>query len=216
MAIGLLAASLGAAAPARAQLAEPPEDSEALDEQAEAFDEQALAEPQTEPSKTPADAPGPQRPFIVHLNVGFMAAQFLADSGAQPAQTVTIADRQLILQLAGFGYYVLPELRVMLSLQFVELVGGGPAGASPLALVGVIPWLGWHPGGGPFFVGIGPLVAPRSYGQNEVDLGIWTAAGVAFPLGAGFAAGAAVQLPLMLLRRVAFAIAPAAFLAYRF
>ncbi|MCZ7679938.1 MAG: hypothetical protein M5U28_14725 [Sandaracinaceae bacterium] len=124
-----------------------------------------------------------------------MLAQFLADSGTQPAQNLSIADRQLILQLVGFGYYVLPELRVMLSLQLVELVGGGPAGASPLALVGIIPWLGWHPGGGPFFVGIGPLFAPRSYGQDEVDLGIFTAAGVAFPLGAGFSAGAAVQLP---------------------
>lgn len=236
--MALLAAWLGGAGSGRAQLAEAPEDPAPLDAQGEASQEPAPVEPPAEapadpavdppagppeeppvepPAGPPADATAaPQRPFIVHLNVGIMLAQFLADSGTQPAQNLSIADRQLILQLVGFGYYVLPELRVMLSLQLVELVGGGPAGASPLALVGIIPWLGWHPGGGPFFVGIGPLFAPRSYGQDEVDLGIFTAAGVAFPLGAGFSAGAAVQLPLMLLRRVAFSIAPAAFLAYRF
>lgn len=177
----------------------------------------SAARPRAAPVIAPAPpAPGP---WIAHLNVGFVAFNWVGARDGQPSQTVTVADRQSILQLAGFGYFVRPSLRVMLSLQFVELVGGGPPGASTLSLVGAIPWVGWHPFApefAPLFVGAGPLLAPRSYGKNQFDAGLWTAIGVGFPIGSGFALGGAVQVPTMFKVRTAVTIAPAAFVAYRF
>lgn len=169
----------------------------------------------------PASAPtsSPPRRWIAHLNLGFVAFNWVGEKDGMPSQTVTVADRQSILQLVGFGYFVRPNLRAMLGLQFVELLGGGPRGASTLTLVGAIPWVGWHPFApefGQLFVGAGPLLAPRNYGKNRFDVGLWTAYGVGFPVGKGFSLGGAVQVPTMFKVRTAVTIAPAAFVAYRF
>jgi len=106
----------------------------------------------------------------------------------------------------------------MLSLQFVETVGGRPANVSPFSLFGIIPWVGWHPipSFRQFFVGTGPLLAPRNYGKNEFDIGIWSTAGVGFPVGKGFSLGGAVQVPVMFKVRTAVTVAPAIFASYRF
>jgi len=174
---------------------------------------------QTAPADEPATealapAPPPGR-FIAHLNVGFVAMNWLGAHGGSGAHTVTVADRLLILQLMGFGYFITPHLRVMLSVQFVELLAGGPDGASTFVLGGAIPWLAWHPWG-PFFVGAGPLLAFQSYGKSQLDAGLWTAVGAAWGIGAGFALGAAVQVPITFEVRTAVTVAPAAFVAYRF
>src|SRR5439155_25540650 len=120
--------------------------------------------------------------FLTHANVGLLAATWTRASASGPSKLMTIADRQTVLQSFGFGEFITPNLRVTLSVQLAELAGGAPANASTLAMVAVTPWLGWHPSG-PLFVGAGPLVAPRIYGKNQLDLGVFTTAGVAFPLG---------------------------------
>lgn len=173
------------------------------------------------PSSTvaPANPPAPPvarpRPFIVHLNFGVVAINSMGATDRAPAQTLTLADRQTIVQLLGVGYFVHPSLRLMLSFQLAELVGGAPAGASTLTLAGAIPWVGWHPWG-PMFLGAGVLLAPRSYGQSQLDVGVWSCIGAGFPIGHGLLAGAAVQVPVMFKVRTSVSVAPAAFLAYRF
>lgn len=170
------------------------------------------------PAATPA-RPSTPGPWIAHLNVGFVAFNWAGATDTLPSQTATVADRQMVLQLAGAGYFIRPNLRLMVSVQFVELVAGGPPGASPLALVGVIPWVGWHPlapAFPPLFVGAGPLLAFRAYGKDQLDAGLWTAVGLGFPIGRGFLIGAAVQVPIMFVVRTAVTVAPAAFVAYRF
>ena len=147
--------------------------------------------------------------FLTHVNAGVLAANW-----AQSKLT-TFADRQTILQSFGFGEYLRPDLRLTVSVQLAEVAGGAPANASSLAMVGVTPWLGWHPAG-PLFVGAGPLVTPRIYGKNQLDLGVFSTAGVAFAIGAGFVAGASVQVPVMLLVKTSVSVAPATFVAYRF
>lgn len=162
------------------------------------------------------EAPPPSRGrSVAHLNLGFVALNWVGEQDGRPSQTVTVADRQSVLQLVGAGFFVRPTLRLMLSVQVVELVSGGPPGASPLSLVGAIPWVGWHPGG-PLFLGAGPLFAFRNYGQNDFDAGLWTTIGTSFPIGKGFSIGGAVQSPLMFKVRPAVTVAPAIFVAARF
>lgn len=142
-------------------------------------------------------------------------AQWVGASGALPSQTVSVADRQTVVQLFGVGRFLRPSVRVMLSFQFAEIVGGAPPGASSLALVGGIPWVAWHPIP-QVFVGLGALLTMRNYGKDQFDAGIFTCVGAALPLGRGFSAGAAVQVPILLVVRPSVAVTPALFLAYRF
>ena len=169
------------------------------------------------PVDTPPRAPAkkPVKRYVAHANLGMVAMNWQGAADGMPSKMVTVADRQTLNQMVGVGRFMTPTLRVTLSVQTAEVVGGGAPGASSLALVGFVPWLGWHPGG-PVFLGAGPLIAPRIYGKNQLDLGVFTAAGVAFPLGHGFSAGASVQVPVMLRLKTAVSIAPATFVAYRF
>lgn len=153
---------------------------------------------------------------IAHLNVGLVAMSWVGESGAQPSNTTTVADRQTVVQLVGAGTFVRPNLRLMLSLQLAEVAGGGAPGASSWALGAAIPWVGWHfhPRA---FLGAGPLLAARSYGDWRFDAGLWTALGAAWPLGrSGLAAGVAVQVPILFKVRTSVTVTPAAFIAYRF
>lgn len=164
----------------------------------------------------PASAPSPAaNRFMVHLNFGLVAYNWAGASGATPSSSVTLADRQTIVQLAGIGYFLRPNLRVMLSVQLAETVGGGKPGSSAFTLGGVIPWIAWHPIA-PVFLGVGALLAPRSYAQWTFDAGVFTCVGATLPLGAGFALGAAVQVPIMFVVRPTVSLVPAVFLAYRF
>jgi hypothetical protein len=68
-----------------------------------------------------------------------------------------------------------------------------------------------------FFTGIGPDLAPISYGKSpNFDAGIYTATGYAAKLGHGLSLPMCVQLVVMLNQRTSVAITPAVALAYRF
>jgi hypothetical protein len=155
------------------------------------------------------------RPWVSHANVGVVAMSWAGATAAAPGQMTTIASRQTVVQMFGAGRYVTRDLRVMLGVQLAETVGGAPAGSSTLGMVGIVPWLGWRVAG-PVYLGAGPLIAPRIYGKNQLDLGVFTAGGVTFPIGNGFALGAAVSVPMMFRIRTAVSVAPSTFLAYRF
>jgi len=166
-----------------------------------------VSEPGDAPQITAAK-PARKR-FVTHANAGVVAA-----SWAQSKLT-TFADRQTTVQAFGIGEYLRPDLRLTVSVQLAEAAGGAPANASTLASVGVTPWLGWN-FAGPVYIGAGPLVAPRNYGKNQLDLGVYSTAGVAFPIGGGFVAGASVGVPVMLLVKTTVCVAPTTFVAYRF
>ena len=164
------------------------------------------------PSETPATTPAPK--FFVHLNTAMNVYTYLGSTEMLPSKSFTPGDRTITYQFFGAGYQLYPQLRIMLSMQLAETVSGLPAGASSLTLIGFIPWAVWTPGR--FFAGAGPLLAPRSYGVNQFDAGVFTAAGYAFPLGRGFSLAACVQMPFMFDQRFAFAVNPAVSLGYRF
>jgi hypothetical protein len=157
----------------------------------------------------------PKRNYLVHANAGMLAANWSAATANGPSTMTTLADRQTLLQMFGVGKFVRPELRLTLSVQLAETVGGAPSGSSTLSAVGIVPWAAYYPHPR-VFVGAGPVVAPRSYGKNQLDLGLFTTSGVVFPLGRGFAAGASVQFPVYFLVKTSISAAPATFLAYRF
>lgn len=169
-----------------------------------------------------ADAPIPDEalppqtrdPWMVHANVGVPVASYLGTMGAQKAGWITPADRFTVLQLVGGGYWVQPHIRLNLTMQIAETLSGIPSSASPLTTLAAIAWAAYTQG--PFFGGIGGVVAPRSYGTWDTDAGIFTCLGVGIPVGGGFTVGGAVQAPVMLARRISFVVSPAAFVAYRF
>jgi hypothetical protein len=152
--------------------------------------------------------------WMVHANVGMNAFTYQGARDAAPSGWITPDKRVILFQQVGLGYWVHPELRLQLTLQLGETLTRRPSGASALTLFGVIPWVVYTPGR--FFTGAGPLVAPRSAGENELDLGVYTAHGVSFPLGRGLAIAGAVQVPIMLKRRFQVAVTPALMLVKRF
>ena len=156
-----------------------------------------------------------KKPLLVHANLGILAASYSGPASSMPNKLTTVADRQTVLQMFGVGRFIRPNLRVTLSMQLAEAAGGAPAGSPTLTNVGIVPWLGYHPARNGF-LGAGPIIAPRIYGKNQLDLGLFTTAGVVFPIGHGFSAGAAVQFPVMFVVKTTVSAAPATFLAYRF
>jgi hypothetical protein len=107
-----------------------------------------------------------------------------------------------------------PHLRLNLTFQFAETFSGIPSTVSPFTAMGAIAWAAFTQG--PFFAGLGGVVAARSYGTWDADAGIFTCLGAGVPIGGGFNVGAAVQAPVMLVRRFSFVVSPALFLSYRF
>jgi hypothetical protein len=168
------------------------------------------AQPET-PTSAPTNAPGR---WLVHVNFGVPVVSYLGTMGTQTEAWVTPANRFTTVQLVGAGYWVHPHLRLNLMVQFAETLSGLPPTASPFTTFAVIAWAAYT--NGPFFAGLGGIVAPRSFGSWDTDAGIFACAGVGVPLGGGFTLGAAVQTPLMLLRRVSFVVGPNVFLSYRF
>ncbi|CAG0990860.1 hypothetical protein ARNL5_03221 [Anaerolineae bacterium] len=171
---------------------------------------------QAAPSSPPSRRPGD---FMVHLNLGVNAYTYLGAFQSQPGTIVAEAhtwpgDRLMLLEQLGAGYWVHPNLRITITLQFVQTVTSLKPGESPLTLMGAIPWLTFTHG--VFFAGAGPIFAWWSYANLDFAAGLFLAAGVAFPLGSGWALGAAIQAPLLWGRRFSFGISPALTIAYRF
>ena len=197
----------------------------------------------TEPSPSPADAtsaappapaPPPEvRPWFVHLNVGVPVYTTIG-SWTNPlganvsSQSFTPTDRFALVQLVGAGYWVHPNIRLNLSLQFAEMLTSQPANpakpAGPTTLTGLtfmsaIAWAAFTYG--PLFVGVGPMAGPRWMGNSATswvfgDVGIFSCLGASIPLGSGFALGLAVQAPVTFNPAVNFTIVPALSIARRF
>ncbi len=161
---------------------------------------------------TPQKKPGR---FLVYTSFAFNVYTYLGPTSTAPATNLTPADRAIIYQQLGVGYFFHPKLRVMLTLQFGETLTGLPANGNTFTLLGIIPWLVFSHRG--FYTGAGPVLAPISYGKvPNFDAGIYTATGYSFQLGRGLSLSGAVQAVLMLDQRVSFAITPTVALGYRF
>jgi len=178
------------------------------------------------PALTVAPAPPPQieikktalrvkKPFLTYASFGFNAYTFLGATAKAPETNLTPASRGIIFQQLGIGYFVHPMLRLQLTLIFGETVSGKPENTDTLSTLAIVPWLIFTTHG--FFTGIGPQLAPISYGKTpNFDAGIYTATGYSVALGRGFSLPLSVQLVVMLAQRVSVAVTPAAALAYRF
>lgn len=161
----------------------------------------------------PRAAPTPGR-WFAHANLAVNAFTWLGATPTQAARWVTPADRLILLQQLGAGYWVHPNVRLQLTLQFVETVTGTAQDESALSLYGAIPWVVFTYKR--LFVGTGVLLAARSAGRDQFDAGWFTAVGVTFPLGRGWALAAAVQAPVMFVQRLSVAVSPALIVSYRF
>lgn len=174
--------------------------------------------PGGEPAATesaPAAVPRPPGRFLVHVNLGMNAYTYLAPTSAgAPGTHLDPTKRGILVQQLGLGYFVLPNLRLQLTLWAAETLWGTPAGKSSFAMFSVIPWAIYNHG--PLFAGTGPVYAFRSYGDSEDDWGIFNAVGASYPLGKGFALSGVVQLPFWFGRRIAFQVTPALILSRRF
>ncbi len=159
--------------------------------------------------------PPPKGRFLTYASFGMNAYTYLGSTAAKPSTQYTPADRAVLFQQLGIGYFFHPNLRVMLTFLFGETVSGLPAGTGPYTVFAIIPWLVYTTHG--FFTGIGPQLAPVSYGKAQnFDAGIYTATGYSVALGRGFSLPLSLQAVLMLNQRVSFALTPAVALAYRF
>jgi hypothetical protein len=169
------------------------------------------------PEPTPAEAPPSVhafRPFFIHESFGVNAVTYTAASGKAAASTVTPSDKTILFQQVGVGYWVHPHIRLQVTGIFAETVSGLKPGASSFTLGGVIPCVFYTNGG--FFAGGGPLFAPRAFGANGFNVGIFTLGGYAFQLGRGVSLAAAVQVPVMLAQKDSVAVTPAVVLGERF
>jgi hypothetical protein len=155
----------------------------------------------------------PQR-FFLHANVSLNAFTYNAALGSSPAQELTPEKRLSFGQQVGFGYYVLPYLRVQLTLQLNESSYGLPAHTSAFTTAGFIPWLVFTTHG--FYVGAGPLLWARAYSKNDFEAGIYVATGYVFAMPHHFGIGLGVQMPITLDERKTIQISPIMTGTYRF
>jgi hypothetical protein len=160
-----------------------------------------------------APAPQPARGFV-HASLGFNVYTHLGATSTAAATDFTPANRAMLFQQLGVGYWVHPLLRLQLTFMFGETLTGMSAGQSAFTLAAVMPiacftWKG-------LFVGVGPLFAPRALGNWGVNVGLFTVAGYALSLGKGFSLALAVQAPFMFMQRYSAAVTPALVLGYRF
>jgi hypothetical protein len=167
------------------------------------------------PSYVVAPPPPPPKKFVVYSSLAFNAYTYLAPTPTSKAVHLTPANRAILGEQVGVGYFVHPMVRLTLTLQLAEYLSGTPSGASSFALLGFIPWVMFTTHG--FFTGAGPMVAPISYGKiPNFDIGLYTATGYNIVLGRGVSLAPALQFVVMFGQRTAVQLTPALALAYRF
>jgi hypothetical protein len=155
--------------------------------------------------------PKPPGPFFVHFNFAFNVYTYM-----DPDIHIDPSKRAIAFQQIGFGYHFHKMLRVQLTLQFGETLTSDTESVKPgFSLFGIIPWLVFtHKG---FVAGVGPILAPVSYGvAGKFDAGIFAATGYSFKLPKNFSLGLLVQIVGWLNQRNAVAISPALLVGYRF
>ena len=171
----------------------------------------ALADPAAEVTATP---PPPAPRGFVHASLGFNVYTHLGATSTAAATDFTPANKAMLFQQLGVGYWVHPLVRLQLTFMFGETLTGMSAGQSSFTLAAVMPiacftWKG-------LFAGVGPLFAPRALGNWGLNVGLFTIAGYALSLGQGFSLALAVQAPFMFMQRSSVAVTPALVLGYRF
>jgi hypothetical protein len=150
----------------------------------------------------------------VHESFGFNVFTYTAASGTTPSSTATPDKKAMIFEQAGFGYWPNPNVRIQLTFMFGETLTGLKPGASPFLLFGIIPCAFYTNGG--FFVGGGPLIAPRAFGTYGANVGLFSVTGYAFKLGDHLSLAPALQVPVMFAHLISVAITPAIILGQRF
>jgi hypothetical protein len=164
-------------------------------------------------------APKPPGRYFVHANFAFNVYTYLSamgdGMGPRAATHLTPANRAIIFEQVGFGYYVHPKLRLQLTMQIGETLTGLPDGKSPVALLAFLPLAVFtHKG---FVLGVGPQFAPISANTvPRVDGGLFAVTGYTFKLPKGFSLGGLVQGSFLFRDRVTAAISPAVIVANRF
>ena len=167
------------------------------------------------PPAVAAPPPKPPGKFLVYSSLGFNVYTYLGATGSAKSVNLTPADRAILGEQIGFGYFVHPMVRLTLTIQLAEYLSNTPSGASSFALLGFVPWVVFtHKG---FFTGAGPILAPISYGKApNFDAGLYTATGYSFVLGRGLSLAPSLQFVVMFAQRVAVQLTPTLALAYRF
>jgi hypothetical protein len=168
--------------------------------------------PAPEQTQTP-DQTALHHRLFVHESFGFNVLTYTAASGKVAASTTTPGDKVILYQQVGIGYWVHPNIRLQLTGILGETVSGLKPGASSFTMGGVIPCAFYTNGG--FFAGGGPLLAPRAFGANAFNIGIFSLVGYAFALGHGLTLAGAVQAPVMLEQKESVAVTPAIILGER-
>ena len=177
------------------------------------------AEPRTSgdgavaPEVVPSPPPEAHR-FFAHASVGINAYTYFGAYGKNPSSSVTPADKAMLFEQVGVGYWVHPHVRLQLTGMFGETLSGLKPGASAFTLAGVIPWAVYT--AGPVFAGAGPLFAPRAFGTDDFHFGVFTCGGYGLRLAPGVTLAGAVQVPVMFLQRFSVAVTPALILGVRF
>jgi hypothetical protein len=180
---------------------------------------------QATPAASPPDAPAPApaeatertavlHPVYVYESFGVNAVTYTAASGKMPASTTTPSNKAILFEQVGFGYWVHPHIRIQLTGMLGETVSGLKPGASSFALGAVIPCVFYTNGG--FAAGGGPMFAPRAFGADGFNFGLFSAVSYAVKLGANLSLALAVQIPVMFEQKDSVAVTPAIVLAERF
>ncbi len=150
------------------------------------------------------------------FNLGTSVDTYNFAHGATPASSVTLGDQVVLSEFVGAGVFVSHTVRVGLNLQFSEVVVQPrtpfPSTFTQFAFLPQLNWNFW----GPVTVSFVPSLSPWFGGKEQFAFGLQGVLGVAIPLGSsGFAATAAVEIPVYLTPVYNLGITPLLGVSYR-
>ena len=158
------------------------------------------AEPSTDSEHTQGPRAGPHgRPFLAVLGA-IPLVTYAGPSGPRDSELLTPADRFATSQLIGVGYVVNPRFRFGVMGIFNEVLSGLPPTADAWQFGGVAPVAI-----GTFehvIIGGGPIIAYRSGGKGQSDVGAVVLSGASIPLRKGLALNIVAPTTALFVRRV--------------
>jgi hypothetical protein len=153
-------------------------------------------------------------PWYVYGAYGVNVVTYTGASGKTAASTVTPSDKVIQFEQVGVGYWVHPNIRVGLTGMFGETLTGLKPGASSFTLGAVIPCVFYTLGG--FTAGGGPMFAPRAFGTNGFNYGLYTVVSYGLEIVGGLRVALAIQVPIFVEQKDSVAVTPALVLSERF
>ena len=170
----------------------------------------------TAPAPAPDVVPSPPafRPWYTYVSYGINAITYTAASGKMAASTTGPGDKVIQFEQVGIGYWVHQNIRVQVTGMFGETLTGLKPGQSSFTLGAVIPCVFYTLGG--FAIGGGPMFAPRAFGADNFNFGLFSVVSYGVKLGAGLSLALAVQVPVMFVQKDSVAVTPAINLSERF